>query len=396
MTASVAQPKRPIPAKPDRFRSSPVRGIDASQDGFVDRKAGVIRGYSVAKLGVTLDERCEFDDASLEKIVELGNTVPNGIKSRFTHPSMSDDGMGKFLGRSRNFRRDGDTVRADLHLSKTAFKTPEGDLATYVLDLAEDDPDAFGCSVVIGWEQEYRREEDGTLSQDAEGNDLPPLCRIFKLWASDVVDDPAVDQGFFGHAEHDPARYATTLLDQMFGDAGPEVIRARVDAFLNRYFDSKGFAMSKPTEATKPAEATKPQEQPQPDEREAAFAAKEKELADKEAAFAKKEARFAEEQEIHAACRSVGRGDDAEGFCQAGKSLKEVQGELLKGFSGQTKPAAPGGRESEAEKDPDQKLRDQYRQDAAIHQANGVSEEDYLFTAKIDQAGGYLPMPGVK
>ena len=34
-------------------------------------------------------------------------------------------------------------------VTDSAFRTPEGDLGNYVMDMAENDPDMFGMSVVI-------------------------------------------------------------------------------------------------------------------------------------------------------------------------------------------------------------------------------------------------------
>jgi len=111
---------------------------------------------------------------------------------------MSNTALGTFLGRVKNFKRDGDIVRADLHIDPTAHKAPDGNLADYVMSLAESDPDAFGSSMVIHWDEEYRKEKDGTLSKDKNGKDLPPLIRVKKLNEVDIVDDPAANDGLFG------------------------------------------------------------------------------------------------------------------------------------------------------------------------------------------------------
>ena len=49
----------------------------------------------------------------------------------------------------RNFQVQGDKVIGDLHLSETTAKSPSGDLREYVESLAEEDPEAFGLSVVV-------------------------------------------------------------------------------------------------------------------------------------------------------------------------------------------------------------------------------------------------------
>ena len=175
------------------FRTDIARG-----GARVDRKTEVISGFAVVTKGITKDERGEFDDEALEKIIDLGNKQNMGAKSRFGHPNMSNTALGTFLGRVKNFKRDGEIVRADLHIDPTAHKTPDGDLADYVMSLAESDPDAFGSSMVIHWDEEYRREKDGTLTKGKDGKDLPPLIRVKKLNSVDIVDDPAANDGLFG------------------------------------------------------------------------------------------------------------------------------------------------------------------------------------------------------
>lgn len=206
----------------------------------VSRNNEVIEGFAVVTKGVTHDERGEFDDSALDKIVELGNQLKMGIKSRFGHPNMSSTALGTFLGRVKNFRREGSIVRADLHIDQTAHKTPDGDLAGYVMELAESDSDAFGSSMVIHWDEEYRQEKDGSLTKDEKGNVLPPLIRVKKLMSVDIVDDPAANNGLFGmpffSGSVKPSAEMTVFLDRFLSE--PEAVD-RVVAFLERYRTNK-------------------------------------------------------------------------------------------------------------------------------------------------------------
>src|SRR5688572_71622 len=89
---------RVMPEKTDRLRA----GAKGRPIG-VDRDNKVIRGYVVAQLGPFKSEgRGEFDEKSLAMIQELYKGAPAGLKARFAHPSESNDGLGKFLGRSRD------------------------------------------------------------------------------------------------------------------------------------------------------------------------------------------------------------------------------------------------------------------------------------------------------
>ena len=128
------------------LRTLPLRAQPATR---VDREGRVIYGVSVAQPVEALGHGMTLDARSIAAIVEHGNAARNGVKSRFAHPGLSSDGLGKYLGRMRDFRQEGDKAVADLHLADSAFRTPEGDLGSYVMDMAENDADMFGMSVVI-------------------------------------------------------------------------------------------------------------------------------------------------------------------------------------------------------------------------------------------------------
>ena len=225
------------------FRAAVAQGIENGKDGIArDEKhskgVGVIRGFAVIRKGLVKDMRgWEIDDTTLEQVMDLGNKASIGLKSRFGHPNMSNTALGTFLGRAQKFRKDGDIVRADLYLDKTAYKTPDGDLASYVLDLAESDPDAYGTSIVFDYNLEYRVEKDGTPKKDPKTKEtLPPLSRVKKLFAVDTVDSPAATDGmlsdsFFSESVKLSAE-ATSALDKLLGS--PDAID-RVMSFLERY-----------------------------------------------------------------------------------------------------------------------------------------------------------------
>lgn len=243
------KPSNPIPVQPERLRA-----FATGKPVGVDRKAKVLRGYVVAQLGPFKSfGRGEFDRLALEQIVELGNAGPHGLKSHFQHETLSDDGLGKLLGRSRNFRldtatvmRDGkrltvEAVRADLHFSDAAFNAPAGNLGQYVMDLADEDPDALSSSLVLNKTEAWRLNEDGTPQIDEDGEELPPLWRVEKLWASDIVDTgDAVDGLLSVQLDIDrlpdaAVRRGAELLDRAFAGQPREVIEARCKAWLSRY-----------------------------------------------------------------------------------------------------------------------------------------------------------------
>ena len=212
---------------------------------------GVIRGVAVMSKGFVKDARgWEIDDMTLSQIVDAGNKhASSGVKARFGHPNMSSSALGTFLGRMKNFSVDGDIARADLFLSKSAYATPEGDLAGYVLNLAEEDSQAFGTSAVMG---EYELEK--RAEKDAQGNALPSILRIKSLLAVDAVDDPAANNGMFGkffNSSVELSAKASEYLDKLLND--PQSLEY-VFAFLNRYRTNRDEINNNKQQKEKPME----------------------------------------------------------------------------------------------------------------------------------------------
>ncbi len=224
----------------------------------VDREAGeagVIFGFVVAEEGPFKSEgRGEFNLKGLKGIVKLMKANgKNGTKSRFTHPDMSNDGLGKFLGRGRLPRldtidRDGETVnlvRADLHFDPTAVDEPVGGgkpLGTYVMDLAESDPDALSSSLVLNVDEEVRLEKDGRPKRDeVTGEVLPPLWFPTAIHAADIVDTgDAVGALLSGEGPANAILLkAAELLDTQFAGCPRAVVEARVLSYLGRYLSRR-------------------------------------------------------------------------------------------------------------------------------------------------------------
>lgn len=228
----------------------------------VDREANVLRGMVVAQLGpFKSDGRGSFDKESLAGIVKLGNAKNGGLKSRFTHPDMSSDGLGKFLGRVRDLRMDNaldertnktvPAVRGDLFFDTTALDTPpEGGkpLGLYVMDLAESDPTALSSSIVVEPDR-YIDDGKGGLVKLEDHEEPPdgvtPLWRPRALHASDIVDTGDAVDGLLS-ADLDVDRLPLSvlwkggqLLDAVFLDQTREVIEARLAAYVQRYLDRK-------------------------------------------------------------------------------------------------------------------------------------------------------------
>lgn len=241
---------RTMPAVPNRARLS-----TQSRPVGVDRESKIVRGYVVAQEGPFKSEgRGEFDEIALSRIVELWPS--GGLKSRFAHPNESNDGLGRYLGRAHKpylsttqTERGGKVVevrcvRADLHLDKSAFTSPEGDLGNYILDLAESDPQALSSSLVLSRDEEYRLEKDGSRTRNLDGEPLPPLWRPKRLYASDVVDEGDAVDGFLsptGELKYTRDFLSTgeAMLNKLFHGQTRETVQARLSAYIHRYLDGR-------------------------------------------------------------------------------------------------------------------------------------------------------------
>lgn len=223
-----------------------------SSVGKVDRENGIIHGVILAEEGPFKSQgRGEFNREAIQQIVTMANEKPGGLKARWTHPGLSSDGLGKFLGRQKNIRTD--TVlrknkevlvaRGDLHLDSTALDTPpEGGkpLGVYVMDLAESDPDAFGTSLVLKAKQESRLDKNQRPLKDDKGEDLPPLWFPEALHSSDVVDEGDATNSFLSAdilagLPDAVVRQGCELLDAQFAGQDRDAVRARLAAFVDRY-----------------------------------------------------------------------------------------------------------------------------------------------------------------
>lgn len=190
----------------------------------VDREAGIIRRFAVITRGEASGHGMWIDAEFLAAVAAAGNAAEKGVKARFTHPGLSGDGLGKFLGRAENFVVEGDRVLADLRLSDTAKASPDGDLATYVLDLAEREPDMFGASIVylpnatdeLAYEAEHD-DGEGFVSPDPENVRNYPHARLAKLRAVDLVDEPAANPAGMFHDGEEMAARAEAALSFLYG-----------------------------------------------------------------------------------------------------------------------------------------------------------------------------------
>jgi hypothetical protein len=143
-----------LPQGRERFARSRGPQTDNNSEPQIDRDggtagAGLISGVSLATRGEALGHGMWMDLEAISQVATFANAGEAGLKSRFTHPGMSSDGLGRHLGRIQETEVMGDQAIGNLHLAMLSHNTPEGDLADYVMDLADEDPQAAGLSIVF-------------------------------------------------------------------------------------------------------------------------------------------------------------------------------------------------------------------------------------------------------
>lgn len=211
---------------------------------------GRLAGVSVITKGAIEGHDLYADVVFLEQVAAAINANEAGVKARFAHPGVSDDGLGRFLGRVHSASVIEDHVVATLDLAASAHDTPDGNLARYIMHRAHEDGTTLGLSIVYTpdstAEAEFMEQhtQDGVFrSPDADNDAGLAHARLGRLHAVDVVDEPAANpDGLFalsrlGHDIFALLDYATGLADsgpkQLFGVASTRV-RGAVRRWLKR------------------------------------------------------------------------------------------------------------------------------------------------------------------
>jgi hypothetical protein len=208
--------------------------FEAQSGTKVDREKGIIYNAAIVTVGPAKGHGVELDREFIEETARQGNALKNGLKMRYGHPTMSSTALGTFLGRAKNFRVDdsGETpiARADLFLSTEAKDSPQGDLYSYVLGMAESEPDMFGLSIVFKPGKKYQL-QDGEKIYEGFDDDFKTFVEMKQLTHVDFVDDPAAnDSGLF--SSFDSATIAGQVSE--FLDTHPQVwelLKKRPDIF---------------------------------------------------------------------------------------------------------------------------------------------------------------------
>ena len=227
-----------LPLKYFRARTATANASEIDREGG-RYGFGVINGVSIITRGEALGHDLWVDADFLSDVTAAGNAKNTGLKARFTHPGLSSDGLGTYLGKVHDLRTEGDQVIGDLHFQESATKTPDGDLAAYVMQLAEDAPEDFGISIVFDHDavaselHTLENTQGGRfVSPDEDNKNNYPHARLQQLRAADVVDSPAANPDGLFHREQQVAQDAEGLFEYALGlrDDKPDLVALSVDS----------------------------------------------------------------------------------------------------------------------------------------------------------------------
>jgi len=112
----------------------------------IDSAAGIIYGVSVITLGRAQGHNLQIDGKTLDQILDVAKSHKDGIKVKFGFDHKA--GVEDTVGALKNFRKDGEQIRADLHLLQSCSQRQQ------ILEMAEKLPNEFGLSAVFSGDHE--------------------------------------------------------------------------------------------------------------------------------------------------------------------------------------------------------------------------------------------------
>lgn len=131
----------------------------------VNADTGIIQGVSVITIGEAKGHKFQIDATTLSQVKAVADSHTGGVKVKVNHGA----GVDAIVGSLRNFRIEGNQLKADLHLLKSATELPR------ILEMAQTMPESFGLSIAF--------------SGKPEGG----FARCAELYSVDLVDDPAAN-----------------------------------------------------------------------------------------------------------------------------------------------------------------------------------------------------------
>jgi hypothetical protein len=141
----------------------------------IDAEAGVISGCSVITVGECAGKHkgSWVDQKTLTQLLSLASGFKDGVKVKLSESREHDGSAGQIIGSLKNFRIDGDNLRADLHLLKSDSNFGK------LIEMSAKMPEAFGLSVVV--------------PNNYETQGKKKLLRPTDIFSIDIVESPAAN-----------------------------------------------------------------------------------------------------------------------------------------------------------------------------------------------------------
>jgi hypothetical protein len=200
--ATVEAPQNTVVPGVQMIRIGPARGHKAfkNADGEFECYEPSVHAAipSEALYQVTIDQ--DFVDS----VLDLAQQAPNGIKALMNH----NDDVRDIFGACRNWRQDGDTVRADVHLF------PESPHCPYIQKIASEIPEEVGFSINF----EFNFVEKAGCGENTPKN---VFCVCTKLSSSDLVTEGATTSGLF-HSKTSSHKPTTIMSKKLAEGEAPE------------------------------------------------------------------------------------------------------------------------------------------------------------------------------
>lgn len=231
------------------LRSNPTTGGFAAAD--IDVENGIIPGVVMVQEGPAKGHGVNLEAEFVEKIhkYDVRHFSKRGLKARFGHPSASGETMGTQLGVFKNFslRTENGKLQliADLHLLEASESSPtHPGMRSWVLKMADEQPDFIMSSIVFSAKGYYQRSPNGSkhnliISKEYYGE---PFTNYKEEWGDIFVE-------FDEHYYTDLVE-AGAATDSLFSTtANPHLFVSKVLSWLEEHPELKSFAQQHPEKA---------------------------------------------------------------------------------------------------------------------------------------------------
>jgi len=173
----------------------------------IDAETRVITDVIMCQAGEAKGHGVWLETSFIEDAAKFAQKHSKGLKSRFGHYA----GEGAQLGRFKNIRQEGDKLLGDMHLLKSADSSPKNPgMASWLLSLADEDPDFVMCSIVFYIDHYYQYDRSGKKIKvwvyDEDGSwvsanrKMKIYVAIKSLEACDIVESGAATERLFSAA----------------------------------------------------------------------------------------------------------------------------------------------------------------------------------------------------